>query len=134
MQKALLMKAALVAITFAILLLPLSMIRGIVVERAARQQAVMQDIAASSFGKQIFAGPVLSLPYAEEYEEETGVGSEKKIEKRRIDRTLRVFPATSEMNGSATVGEKHRGLFKIRTFNWLATASGDFVFDGKLNV
>lgn len=134
MQKALLMKAALVAITFGILLLPLSMIRGIVVERAARQQAVMQDISASSFGKQIFAGPVLSLPYVEEYDEETGAGRERKIEKRRIDRALRLFPATSELNGTATVGEKHRGLFKIRTFNWLATASGDFVLDGKLKV
>ena len=134
MQRTLLIKAVLVAITFAIVLLPLSMIHGIVVERAARQQAVLQDIAATSFGKQIFAGPVLTLPYAEEYAEETGMGRAKKMETRRIDRTLRLFPATMEMTGTATVGEKHRGLFKIRTFNWLATAHGDVVLDGKLKI
>src|ERR1700676_2631254 len=124
MQKALLIKAVLVAIIFLILLLPLSMISGVVMERAARQQAVVQDISASSFGKQIFAGPLLSLPYAEEYDEEVGEGRERKIEKRRIDRTLRLFPATSDLSGTATVGEKHRGLFKVRTFNWRASAQG----------
>jgi inner membrane protein len=134
MQKALLIKAVLVAILFSILLVPLSMISGIVIERAARQQQVAQDIAASSFGKQIFAGIILSLPYVEEYDEEVGDGKQKRTERRRIDRTLRLFPASSELTGIATVGEKHRGLFKVRTFNWQANLRGDFVWDGKVKV
>jgi inner membrane protein len=134
MQKTLLIKAVLVAGIFSILLVPLSMIGGIVAERAARQQAVVQDISASSFGKQIFAGLTLSLPYAEEYAEEVAEGRERRIEKRRIDRTLRLFPTTSEVIGTATVGEKHRGLFKVRTFNWQANVRGDFVLDGKVKV
>ena len=131
MQRALITKAVLVAITFAVLLLPLAMVRGIVAERAARQQAVMQDVSASSFGRQIFAGPMLSLPYAEEYDEETGAGRERRTQRQRIERTLRLFPATSEVNGIAAVGEKHRGLFKVRTFRWQADVHGDFVFDAK---
>jgi inner membrane protein len=134
MQKALLIKAVLVAIIFLILLLPLSMIGGIVAERAARQRAVVQDISASSFGRQLFAGPVLLLPYVEEYNEEVGQSRERRIEPRRVDRALLLFPATSELSGTATVGEKHRGLFKVRTFNWQATARGDFVLDGKVKV
>jgi len=130
MQKALLIKIVFVAVIFAILLVPLSMIHGIVLERAARQQAVAQDIAASSFGKQIFAGPILSLPYVEEYTEETGEGNARKILKQRIERTLYLVPTTSELSGTASVGEKHRGLFRVRTFNWQADVSGDFVFDG----
>src|ERR1700681_1311437 len=101
MQKALLIKIALIAIIFSILLLPLSMISGVVTDRAARQQAVAQDISASSIGKQTFAGLILSLPYAEEYDEEVGQGRERRIEKRRIDRALRVFPATSDLSGTA---------------------------------
>lgn len=134
MQKALLIKAVLVAVVFAILLVPLSMIRGIVAERAARQQAVVQDISASSFGKQIFAGIILSLPYSEEWDDEPADGRERKVVKRRIERTLRLFPTTSEVTGTATVGEKHRGLFKVRTFNWQANARGEFVLDGKIKV
>jgi inner membrane protein len=132
MQKALFFKAVLVAIVFAVLLIPLSMIRGIVGERAARQQSVVEDVAASSFGKQVFAGLILALPYAEEYDEETGDGRERKIERRHIERTLRLFPATSELDGFATVATKHRGLFKVRTFNWQTTVRGEFVLDGRV--
>ena len=88
MQKALLLKTVVVASTFAILLIPLSMIHAIVLERASRQQAVVQDIAASSFGRQIFAGPILSLPYTEEYNEEIDEGRERRIVKRHLERTL----------------------------------------------
>ncbi len=98
MQRVLLIKSVLVAVVFAILLLPLSMIRGIVAERATRQQAVVQDISASSFGKQIFAGPILSMPYAEEYEEAVGEPREKKVETRHTDRALRFFPTTSDLS------------------------------------
>jgi inner membrane protein len=134
MQKALLIKAFLIAVIFLILLVPLSMFNSIVRERAARQQAVVRDISASSFGKQIFAGLSLSVPYTEEYDEEIGEGRERRIERRRIDRTLHLFPASNELSGTATVGEKHRGLFKVRTFNWQANARGAFVLDGRIRV
>lgn len=134
MQKALLVKAVLVALVFAILLLPLSMIRGVVTERAVRQQAVADDIAASSFGSQIFAGPLLTLPYAEEYDEEVGEGRERRTERRHFDRALHLFPASSEMIGTVTVGEKHRGLFKVRTFNWQASERGEFALDGRFRL
>ena len=134
MQKALVIKVVMVATTFAILLLPLAMIGGIVAERAARQRAVMQDVSSSSFGRQIFAGPMLSLPYAEEYDEESGVGRERRMQRKRIERTLRVFPATSELSGVANVGEKHRGIFKVRTFRWQADVHGEFLLDGKVRL
>jgi len=134
MQKALLVKAVFVALIFAVLLIPLSMIHGIVLERAARQQAVAQEIAASSFNKQIFAGPILSLPYTEEYTEEIDEGREKRIVNRRLERTLHLFPTTSELDGTASVGEKHRGLFKVRTFNWQANVRGDFALDGTVKI
>ena len=134
MQRALLIKAMLVAAVFIVVLIPLSMIRGIVLERAARQQAVAQEIASSSFGKQIFAGVVLSLPYTEEYDVEVGEGRDKRIEKRQITRMLRVFPAQSELAGTVAVGEKHRGLFRVRTFEWQVRASGHFLTDEKTRI
>ena len=103
MQRALLFKAILVAVVFAILVIPLKMIGGIVSERAARQQAVAQEIASSSFGRQTFAGPLLSLPYTEEYEEESGEGKQRKIEKRSVEHVLRVFPATARIDCKAAV-------------------------------
>ena len=134
MQRALLIKAVLIAAVFIVVLIPLSMIHGIVNERAARQRAVAQEIASSSFGKQIFAGVVLSLPYTEEYDIDVGEGRDKRTEKRQIERVLRLFPAESELTGAVQVGQKHRGLFRVRTFDWQLSARGDFVLDGRTKV
>jgi inner membrane protein len=134
MRKPMLVKAVVVAVIFATLFIPLSMIRGLVAERGARKQEVTQEIAASSFGRQIFAGPVLSLPYTEEYVEEVGEGRDRRVERHRIERTLRMFPASLEATGAASVGEKHRGLFKARTYTWRASARGEFVLDGRIAI
>jgi len=132
MQKALFVKVLLVGIVFATLLVPLSMIGGLVGERAARQQSAVEDVAARSFGKQVFSGPILTVPYVEEYDEEIVEARERKTVRRRIERVLRFFPATAEFDGSATVATKHRGLFKVRTFNWQTSIRGEFVLDGKV--
>ena len=101
MQKTLLIKAVLVAAVFLVLLVPLAMIRGIVVERAARQHAVVQEVAASSFGKQSLVGLVLSIPYVEEYDADVGEGRDKRVEKMRIERTLRIFSGEpAELGGN----------------------------------
>jgi inner membrane protein len=76
MQRALLLKAVLVVMLLMLLQLPLMMIGGIVAERSARQQGVVRELSATSFGRQVFAGPVLSLPYVEEYDEIYGEGKD----------------------------------------------------------
>jgi len=135
MQKTLLVKAALVAMLFMVLQIPLQMIGGLVAERQGRQQEVAQEIAASSYGRQVFAGPFLSFPYLEEYDET--ITEEKKdktvtrVERRRIEHTAVFFPASSAVAGKGSVESKSRGLFKARVFNWQAGAHGEFVFDGK---
>ena len=135
MQKTLLVKAALVAALFVTLLVPLQMIGGLVAERQGRQQQVVAEIAASSYGRQVFAGPFLSVPYVEEYEEE--ITEEKKdktvtrVERRRIARIAMFFPASTDLTAKGSVETKSRGLFKARVFNWEAGAHGEFVFAGK---
>jgi inner membrane protein len=134
MQKALLLKAVLIGMLFLILLIPLKMIDGLVSERAARQRAVVQEIATSNYGRQIFAGLILSIPYVEEYDDTVTEAKTEKVQTRRIKRVARFFPANSDVAGEASVGTKYRGLFKARVFNWQATARGEFNFDGKLAV
>ena len=70
MQKALLIKSGLVAAILAVLALPLRMIDGLVNERAARQHAMVQELADESYAPQMLAGPILSIPYSEEFDDE----------------------------------------------------------------
>jgi inner membrane protein len=141
MQRALLIKALLIGAVFLALMVPLRMIDGIVAERAARQQAVVQEIMLSSYGRQIFAGPVLSIPYFEEYDEtvkrdvktegeEVKETRETKVERRYIERKLYFFPTKSQLASDAVVSEKKRGLFRTRVFEWKAALEGEFVLAG----
>jgi inner membrane protein len=131
MQKALLIKAALVAALFLLLQIPLNMIDGLVAERQGRQEAVVKEISTGNYGKQVFAGPILSIPYVEEYEQTHTSDKEKKTETIRNKGVVRFFPESEDIDGKAAIGTKYRGLFKVRVFNWQAKAKGVFHFDGK---
>lgn len=126
MQKTLLQKTALLGLVLLILQGLLLMIGKVVDERHARRNAVTHEIASSHFGSQTFAGPVLSIPYVEEYDEAIPSTGQPAVARQRIERTLRLFPARSEILGAATVGTKTRGLFKTRIFDWQAVVSGEF--------
>jgi inner membrane protein len=124
MQKQLLGKVLVVALVFLLLQVPLLMIHGLVVERGSRQQAVVEDLARGSYGRQVLAGPVLSLPYVEEYEDAVQDG--RKVERRRIERAVRILPAVESAEGTASVETKSRGLFKARGLDWRGTLRREF--------
>ena len=135
MQKALLLKAAIVAVLFLLLMVPLEMIGGLVGERQGRQQQVVQEIAASSYGRQAFAGPFIVFPYDEEYEvtitEEKKDKTVTRVEKRRNSDVAVFFPESTQLAARGSVDTKSRGLFRARVFNWQGSARGGFAFDGK---
>jgi len=124
MQKALLTKVLLIGALFLALLIPMNMIGGIVAERAGRQAAVEREIAADNYGRQELAGLVLSLPYTEEYQETSGGRSEM----RSVQHVARLFPASNDTAGTATVSTKSRGIFKARVFAWRGVVRGEFAF------
>jgi len=127
MQKSLLLKLLAVGLIFLLLQIPLQMIGGLVHERGARQAGVADEIAASSFGRQQFAGPILSVPYIEDYDVVVEADHRQHIEHRREQRTLTFFPANADIAGNATVSSKHRSLFKVRVFDWNAHMNGEFI-------
>ena len=127
MQKALILKVTAIAVVFAVLMIPLGMIGGIVRERADRQQEVVRQISLSQSGPQTFAGPVLTLPYVEEYEATVrGEHGESRVERQRVEHVLRIFPSRLSIDGNAAVETKTRGLFKARVFAWTAKLEGEF--------
>jgi len=124
MQKALLHKAVLVVVVLAVLAIPLQMIRGLVAERGARQHAIEADLAASSWGRQAIAGPLLTVPYVEEIDATMQDG--RVVPGTRIERTLTLFPLRETHDGTAAVDVKSRGIFEVRTFEWRARIAGEF--------
>ncbi|WPL20492.1 inner membrane protein [Thiorhodovibrio frisius] len=91
-------------------MVPLGMVSQLIHERAARQDAVVNEIAASSAGAQRLIGPILVLPYQEEYaedywEKETIDGELKRVcrtRQVRLDGRALIMPATDQMQFDGT--------------------------------
>jgi len=121
---------------FVVLLIPLQMIGGLVAERQGRQQQVVQEVAASSYGRQVFAGPLLTLPYIEEYDET--ITEEKRdktvtrIERRRVAHRAVFFPASTDIAATGQRGKRSRADCSRRACSTgRRERAGEFVFDGK---
>ena len=105
MKNPLFQKCALLALIGALLLIPLSMIERTIEERTARRAEAIRSIAASSAGEQSIAGPVLTIPVVEEYDdeqvEEINGERRKKTIRRKRTHTLTVLPRVMPMAFSA---------------------------------
>ena len=117
MQKKLLLRVALITLLTLLLLVPLGMISGIVSDRQHLQQQVESMISSSFAGPQRIAGPLLVIPYVER--EIIMVTDDKgKQSKRILDHQRQTFfvPEQSTYDGTATVEEKYKGLYKALVY------------------
>jgi len=135
MQKTLLFKALVTALLATLLLIPIGMIHSTLYERQARQNQVRDDISASFAGSQRIAGPVLVLPYTEEYSETYwenepivggGIQRVKRERQRKHKDRLILMPERADFDIQAVTDFKHRGLFKVLVYALTGTIQGQF--------
>src|SRR5690606_2898954 len=114
------------AMTIAILV-PLTMVRGVIDERQARRAEAVASIAASYGGRQVVSGPVLVVPYTETVREEaTDAAGVMRIVERRRTRHWTFFPETLVVDGTMAPDTRRRGLHEVRVYEWLGTAQARF--------
>jgi inner membrane protein len=112
------------------MLIALASIGGITNERDMRRFEVQENIAASYAGEQCIVGPVFLMKYRE-----TWMGRLYNKEKERwyekemsAFRSRLVFPKRLMYDGSLTVQERYRGIFKAQVFQSKGTIEGNVVF------
>lgn len=114
------------------LMIPMTMITGLIAERQNAQRGVLNDIAQSSTGEQSIMGPVLVVPYKRKLiqtqivKDEKGVEKEKKSE-QILDETLTFLPETLEIDGDVNTFEKRRGIYTARLYTAPLKIKGRFV-------
>jgi inner membrane protein len=112
------------------LLLPLAMIRDKVSERRDRADAVQKAFAGETSGAQALAGPFLALTCVETYVDERIVhqpdGKPVTVrEKRQRDCPTRlVLPTELNIEASAPVEQRYRGIYPIRLYRATLALSG----------
>ena len=109
------------------ILVPLTMIRGVIQEREGYRAQAVEKVARSVAGRQSFAGPVLVVPYREQVEvvERDKYGVEQTVQ-RIEERQWVFFPKTLDVGGTLRPGIRRSGLYKVRVYAWQGHAQASF--------
>ena len=128
MKRPLLFKLATIAFLMLLLMIPISMIDGVINERKSYQQEVVEEIAKSSTYSQKIVGPVLVVPYV------------KKIREWKIDPDTKVryqadefkhgrlyfLPSAFVVDGELKTERRARGIYEARLYHADNNISGHF--------
>jgi inner membrane protein len=111
-----------------------SYINSLILERQQRQFEVKQEIAQSSSGAQTIVGPVLAVPYIEEYTETFTENKVKKTVTKRDEYTTYFLPENLELSGAFSNEYKKLGLYKALMYQLGGNIKGSFRLPANFNV
>jgi len=122
------LKCAIVAALALALLVPVSMIRGLIAERQARRDEAVAGIARGWGQRQTLAGPYLAVPYERTWTETTREVVDGTTRERRNERTearvARLAAESVEWTVETATSEKARGIYKARLYSARIRARG----------
>lgn len=110
------------------LMIPLSMIEDVVMERSTYRDQVRNDIAASWTGTQMFLGPLLVAPYQEFVKSRVWDENLKTYQETSVleNRKLYILPGDLNIDGNIVTEERRRGLYSIPVYATDLTVKGTF--------
>lgn len=121
------LKVAAILFLTLLLLWPMAGIRGLIHERQALRDKVLDDVARSDAYAQIITGPVLVVPYTRTLREKQQDSSLRQIEvTREVTGELRLLPAALSLDGKLGTEERQRGIYRARVFHADAALNGHF--------
>jgi inner membrane protein len=98
---------------------PLTMMCGVVSERAARRDTVVRDVSSDWGGTQFVGGPVLSVPYRYSWTDASG-------RTHGATSHYHFLPETLTIDGSIEPGERRRSLFTVVVYTARIKLRGQF--------
>lgn len=105
-----------------ILLIPVSMIRGLVSEREERQKEASTEVTSKWGLKQTLTGPVLVLPYTYRENQKTDAGTVT----RDTVRHAIFLPKRLQTAGTIQTETRDRGIFRVPVYVLALTLNGEF--------
>jgi inner membrane protein len=133
-QKSLLFKILAVFGLMLLIGIPLIMINATIADRMAFRDEAVRSVAADSVRAQSLLGPILVLPYTEEYEEVVPLAEGRTDKAKTVQRVLNkqalVFPNEMRVNGVIETDQRYRGIHKILVYSGQYSFAGDFKLPG----
>lgn len=103
MSDSLLARATVLGLLTLILLIPLSMIGGVISDRTAYEAEAAKSVGEAWGGPQVFAGPTIVLPYRPADSQTTS--------------SLRLLPEKLTVDGRIAPEQRRRGLFTVNVYS-----------------
>ena len=129
-------KLGAIALLILFLLVPLTMIDGLVSERQYQRAEVLQDIARSSSYRQQLTGPILVMPYTKVWHlwKTHPKSGERYMEEQRTSGRLYFLPERFVLNGQVSTEERARGIYKALLYRSDNQVSGAFKLPARLGL
>lgn len=116
MKHPLFAKIAALAAVGMLLLFGLSLIEDVVRDRQLYRSAAAQGVAQSLAGPQTLVGPLVHSACVESWDETVGTGAERRTEERRREFLLTAPPERLQVQSTALMQERARGLHKVNAY------------------
>jgi inner membrane protein len=120
-------RVAVLAVLTLVLLVPLSMIDGLIAERSIRRGGVEAEIAALWGGAQRLGGPVLTVPYVTRRTEIRSNGTAVDLEGRRY---VHVLPFKLDARADMAAERRYRSIYDVLVYGVEVELSGKFILPG----
>lgn len=135
MQKQLAVRIATLLLLVLLLMIPLSMIQGLVTVRQQNQAKVEQTIAAGFAGEQRIGGPILVVPYVER-ETEVTTDEQGRTTTRTHARQRQAYFVPEDVSFESTVApeERYKGLYKALVYRSVAKVAARFEVPANLGL
>ncbi len=112
-------KIATIGILILLLLIPSSMIQGLIREREQNQEQVKNEISSQWGQAQTISGPIITIPY-EVTKKNTDGTTEKYIN------NIHLLPENLKIEGVLDTTSKHRNIYEIIAYTTTLDVSGNF--------
>jgi len=128
MKNKFLIKLLLIAGLILGLLIPLMMVEGVVSDRSAFRDQARSSIAASWTGEQKFLGPILVLPYSQEYQRKVWDEKLKDYRHESYSKAKQLLMLPTDLKTSADIKteERSRGIYSIPVYDSDLVVQGTF--------
>jgi inner membrane protein len=136
MNRTLAIKLGTITLLTVMLMIPLGMINGLIQERQAQREQVVQEIARSSSYNQQITGPLLVVPYHKRVREwkVDAKNQERYLVESEVEGRLYFLPEVFNLNGEVQTERRTRGIYEARLYHANSQISGHFELPEQLGV
>ncbi len=131
MRNKLFLKVAIIGLLTLLLLIPLAMVRGAILERGQYRDMAVGDIAMTWTGAQRLVGPVLSVPYQYTTTENRWNEKQGRYESvtHRHEATAVFMPVSLAVKANVETSTRQRGIYAVPVYTSRLDIGGTFDLD-----